>query len=81
MLFLHTLLRLENVDVACGSLTLTSTDDLSSFGESGAAKAHLLFMVIIVIYGPCLVTLPGTINEAIKWLASLPILMRKSFWW
>ena len=35
----------------------------------------------IVIYGHCLVTLPSTIHETIKWLTSLPILMRKSFWW
>ena len=29
----------------------------------------------------CLVTLPCTINETLKWLTSLPILMRKSLWW
>ena len=26
-------------------------------------------------------TLPLTINETLKWLSSLPILMQKSFWW
>jgi hypothetical protein len=34
-----------------------------------------------VIYGHSLVTLPRTINETLKWLASLPIIMRESFWW
>ena len=29
----------------------------------------------------CLVTLPLTINDALKWLSSLPILMQESFWW
>ena len=33
------------------------------------------------IFGHCLVILPCTINEIVKWLTSLPILMRKSFWW
>ena len=31
--------------------------------------------------GHCLVTLSLTINETLKWLSSLPILMQKSFWW
>ena len=36
----------------------------------------------IVVYGHFLVTLPSTIiNKTLKWLTSLPILMRKSFWW
>ena len=35
----------------------------------------------IVIHGLSLVTLPCTMNETIKWLTSLPILMRKYFWW
>ena len=28
-----------------------------------------------------LVTLSLTINETLKWLSSLPILMQESFWW
>ena len=40
-----------------------------------------LFSSKIVIYGHCLVTLPCTINETVKWLTLLPILMRNSFWW
>ena len=35
----------------------------------------------IMIYGHCLATFPCTVNETLKWLTSLPILMRKSFWW
>ena len=31
--------------------------------------------------GHCLVTLSLTINETLKWLPSLPILMQESFWW
>ena len=44
------------------------------------AWAHLS-LYDIVIYGHCLVTLPCIINETLKWLTSLPILMWKSFWW
>ena len=29
----------------------------------------------------CLVTLSLTVNETLKWLSLLPILMQKSFWW
>ena len=35
----------------------------------------------VVVYGHCLVTLLLTINETLKWLSSLPILMQESFWW
>ena len=31
--------------------------------------------------GHCLVTLSLTVNERLKWLSSLPILMLESFWW
>ena len=34
-----------------------------------------------VVCGYCLATLSLTINETLKWLSSLPILMQKSFWW
>ena len=47
---------------------------IPSFGSPFSSKN--------VIYGLCLVTLPCTIiNETLKWLTSLPILMRKSIWW
>ena len=36
---------------------------------------------IQVVCGHCLVTLPLTINETLKWLSSLPILTQESFWW
>ena len=35
----------------------------------------------VVICGHRLVTLSLTINETLKWLSSLPILMQESFWW
>ena len=34
-----------------------------------------------VVWGHCLVTLSLTINETLKWLSLLPILMLESFWW
>ena len=33
-----------------------------------------------MVCGHCLVTLSLTINETLKWLSSLPILMQESFW-
>ena len=35
----------------------------------------------VVVGGHCLVTLSLTVNETLKWLSSLPILMQESFWW
>ena len=35
----------------------------------------------VVVCGHCLVTPSLTINEILKWLSWLPILMQKSFWW
>ena len=35
----------------------------------------------VVVCGHCLVTLSLTVNETLKWLSSLPILMQESFWW
>ena len=35
----------------------------------------------VVVCGHRLVTLSLTINETLKWLSSLPILMQESFWW
>ena len=35
----------------------------------------------VVVCGHCLATLFLTINEILKWLSSLPILMQESFWW
>ena len=34
----------------------------------------------VLVCGHCLVTLSLTINETLKWLLSLPILMQESFW-
>jgi len=35
----------------------------------------------VVICRHCLLTLSLTINETLKWLLPLPILMKESFWW
>ena len=35
----------------------------------------------VVVCGHCLVTLSLTVNQALKWILSLPILMQESFWW
>ena len=34
----------------------------------------------VVVCENCLVTLSLTLNETLKWLSSLPILMQESFW-
>ena len=39
------------------------------------------FFKKVVVCGRSLVTLSLTINETLKWLSSLPILMQESFWW
>ena len=46
--------------------------------ESASA---LLFLQKLWSVDSCLVTLSFTINETLKWLSSLPILMQESFWW
>ena len=35
----------------------------------------------VVVSGHCRLTLSLTVNEPLKWLASLPILMQESFRW
>ena len=35
----------------------------------------------VVVCGHCLVTLSLIINETLKWISSLPILIQESFWW
>ena len=34
-----------------------------------------------MVCGHCLLTLPLTINETLKWLSLLTVLMQESFWW
>ena len=51
-------------------------DDIGSIPRFGCP----LFSEL-VICGHRLVTLPLTINKTFKCLSSMPILMRKSFWW
>ena len=45
-----------------------------------SASALFVFKKVVVC-GHCVVTLSLTINETLKWLSSLPILMQESFWW
>ena len=45
------------------------------------ARIHTHTHKLVVVCGHCLVTLSFTIDETLKWLSSLPILMQKSFWW
>ena len=48
----------------------------------GSIPLRLSFLIKkVMVCGHCLVTLSLTINETLKWLSSLPILMQKSFWW
>ena len=35
----------------------------------------------VVVCGHCLVTLSLTINQTLKWLSLLPVLIQESFWW
>ena len=50
-----------------------SADDVGSISRFGASLSW------IVAY--CSETLALTMNETLKWLSSLPILMQKSLWW
>ena len=48
----------------------------------GSILLRLSFIFkMVVVCGHCLVTLSLTINETLKWLSSLPILMEETFWW
>ena len=50
--------------------------------DLGSIPLRLSFLLQrFVVCGHCLVTLSLTINETLKWLSSLPILMQESFWW
>ena len=44
-----------------------------------ASAVHSLQKVVVC--GLCLVTLSFTVNETLKCLSSLPIVMQESFWW
>ena len=46
-----------------------------------SASAVLFFKKVVVCGHSLVVTLPLTINDTLKWLSSLPILMQVSFWW
>ena len=49
--------------------------------DLGSIPLRLSFLFKkVVVYGHCLVTLSLAVNETLKWLSSLPILMQESFW-
>ena len=52
-----------------------------SRGTSVRLRFGSLFSLKVVVCGHSLVTLSLTINEILKWLSSLSILMQESFWW
>ena len=50
--------------------------------DLGSIPLRLSFLFKnVVVCGHRLVTLSITINETLKWLSTLPILMQESFWW
>ena len=50
--------------------------------DLGSIPLRLSYLFkMVVVCGHCLVTLSLTINEILKWLSSLPILMQESFRW
>ena len=52
-----------------------------SRGTSVRIRFGSPFSSKVAVCGHCLVTSSFTINETLKWLSSLPILMPESFWW
>ena len=52
-----------------------------SRGTSVQIRVGCPFYSKVVVCGHCLMTLSLTINETLKWLSSLLILMQESFWW
>ena len=49
--------------------------------DSASALPPLHLFEKVVVCGHCLVTLSLTINETLKRLSFVPVLMQKSFWW
>ena len=44
-------------------------------------RLSFFFKKVVVCGHSLVVTLSLTIDETLKWLSSLPILMQESFWW
>ena len=61
----HRRVRLLGLVVRRSAGKRKDADSTPLFGSPFSSK--------IVIYGPCLVTVPCAINETLKWLTSLPI--------
>ena len=65
----------------CGEPAWPSGKALVRRGTPVRIRFGSPFSLKAVVCGHCLVTLSLTINETLKWLSSLPILMQESFWW
>ena len=64
-----------------GEVDTVSRFDLAvSRGTSVRIRFGSPFSSKVVVCGHCLVNLSLTINETLKWLSSLPILMQESLW-
>ena len=61
----------------------TFTQLRTGFTEAGKQEGLGLILALqkVVVCGQCLETLSLTINEALKWLSSLPIAMQEPFLW
>ena len=55
--------------------------DCKQKGLSSIPLRLSLFLRKVVVCGHRLVNLSLTINQTLKWLSLLPILMQESFWW
>ena len=68
--------------VSLGSLSRFGLAAVSRTTETESVRIRFgsPFSSKIVVCGHCLVTLSLTVNETLKWLSSLPILMQESFW-
>ena len=54
---------------------------LVSRGTSVRIRFGSAFSSKVVVCGHRLVTVSLAVNETLKWLSSLPVLMQESFWW
>ena len=79
---------LHAVPEKSGFRTMEACEPVWPSGKAGKQKGlgsiplRLSFLFKkVVVCGHRLVTLSLTINETLKWLSSLPVLMQESFWW
>ena len=75
-------------DTKCRRASLRLCEPVWPSGEAGKQKGLRsiplwlsFFVKKVVVCGHCLVTLSLTINEILKWLSSLPVVVQESFCW